>query len=424
MRKQESRSWILVASLFVTLAIVWGVGYDIIGVFFHPLHNQYGWDRTHLSLLATSLSISYGISLPLVGWMLDRVDARVVIGFGAATVGVALATASRADSLTMLLASYFLLGIGTAAASLMPASLVIANWFGERRGTALGLATAGVPVGEWTMTLVASYSIVLSGWRTAYLILALPLFLIVIPLVWFTVRTRPRSETASKTINEATSALSGLEVGEALRTRAFWMVSLQWFFYTAGTAVMIVHGVPYLEGLGYSQTMAAKVWGFALGSTVIGRPLMGVVADRIGCRTALFFNCIGAGLSALLLIGASHIVLFVLFFLFFGLLLAGPVITIPMLQAETLGLKRFGALSGLTNLGFSLGLGLGPVVAGRIFDLTGSYSIAFVTGAVSMGLAGIATLLCTKPAPSLAQATVAAAPASVASATPHPNPGK
>ena len=420
MTKEQSRSWMLVASLFVALAIVWGVGYDIIGVFFHPLHKQYGWDRTHLSLLAASLSIAYGISLPLVGWMLDHVDARVVIGFGAATVGLAMAVASRADSLTMLLASYFLLGIGTAAASIMPASFVIANWFGDRRGTALGLATAGVPVGEWTMTLVASYSIVLSGWRTAYLILALPLFLIVVPLVWFTVRTRPHSETASKTIHEPTNALSGLEVREALRTRAFWMVSLQWFFYTAGTAVMIVHGVPYLEGLGYSQTMAAKVWGFALGSTVIGRPLMGVVADRVGCRNALFFNCIGTALSALLLLGASHIILFVMFFIFFGLLLAGPVITLPMLQAETLGLKRFGALSGLTNLGFSLGLGLGPVVAGRLFDLTGSYSIAFVTGAVSTGCAGIATLLCTKPVPSLAESPVTAALAAASQA----NPGK
>ena len=422
MGQEEARKWLLVASLFVTLAIVWGVGYDIIGVFFHPLHNQYGWDRTHLSLLATSLSISYGLSLPLVGWMLDRVEARVVIGTGAAAIGLALATASRADSLTMLLASYFLLGIGTAAASIMPAAVVIANWFGERRGTALGVATAGVPVGEWAMTLVASYSIVLSGWRTAYVILALPLFLIVVPLVWFMVRTRPDSGGDAKTVAETTSALSGLEVGEAIRTRAFWMVMLQWFFYTAGTAVMIVHGVPYLEGLGYSQTMAAKVWGFALGSTVIGRPLMGIIADRIGCRLALFLNCIGTGVATLLLIGASHIVVFVLFFVLFGLLLAGPVITIPMLQAEMLGLKRFGALSGLTNLGFSLGLGLGPVFGGRIFDLTGSYSIAFAASAVSMGGAAIATLLCAKPIAPPGEVTVIAAVA--AAAGPQPDAGK
>jgi predicted MFS family arabinose efflux permease len=279
----------------------------------------------------------------------------------------------------------------------MPAALVISNWFGERRGTALGFATAGVPVGEWTMTLVASSAIVLSGWRTAYLVLTLPLFVIVVPLVWFTVRTRPHSDTAPKTVAEAANALAGFEVAEAIRTRAFWMVTLQWFFYTAGTAIMVVHGVPYLEGIGYSQTSAAKVWGAALGSTVIGRPLMGIIADRIGCRIALFLNCFGAALAMLLLIGASHIVLFVMFFFLFGMLLAGPVITIPMLQAETLGLKRFGALSGLTNLGFSLGLGIGPIIGGRVFDLTGSYSSAFAAGAVSLCLAGVATLLCTAP---------------------------
>jgi sugar phosphate permease len=135
MTKEEYRAWLLVASLFVTLAIVWGVGYDIIGVFFHPLHNQYGWDRTHLSLLKTSLSISYGISLPLIGWMLDRVDARVVIGFGATAVGLALLTASRADSLTMLLTSYSL----PASAPPPPAS------YPPPSSSRIGLAIAGAP---------------------------------------------------------------------------------------------------------------------------------------------------------------------------------------------------------------------------------------------------------------------------------------
>src|SRR5260370_37229300 len=84
-----------------------GVGYDIIGVFFHPLHRDYGWGRTQLSLLATSLSISYGVSIPLIRWLLDRVDARGVVGFGTATVGVALPSASPRDSLPTRLRAYF-----------------------------------------------------------------------------------------------------------------------------------------------------------------------------------------------------------------------------------------------------------------------------------------------------------------------------
>src|SRR5260370_1697461 len=123
-RKEEVRGWLLVASLFVTLAIVWGVGYDIIGVFFHPLHKDYGWSRTQLSLLATSLSISYGVSMPLIGWLLDRIDARVVIGFGAATVGVALASASRADPFPILPGSYFLLPPVPPAPSILPPALL------------------------------------------------------------------------------------------------------------------------------------------------------------------------------------------------------------------------------------------------------------------------------------------------------------
>ena len=208
---------------------------------------------------------------------------------------------------------------------------------------------------------------------------------------------------AGLSVAQASDARPGLDVGVAIKTRAFWMVGASWFFYTITAGVVIVHGVPYLEGLGYTQQQAAKIWAALLGSTIIGRPAAGFLADKIGSRQALLISFAGMAVSMLLLMGAGNVLYFAGFFVLFGLLIADPVSALPMLQAETLGLKRFGAISGLTNLGFSLGLAIGPLIAGRIFDMTGSYQKAFMVSILFTIAGAVAVVLCTKPEATLAE---------------------
>ncbi len=175
----ERRAWFVVASLFTTLFLVFGSGYNTAGVFFTPLLDHFGWTRAQLSLLQTTLALAAGLVVPLVGWLLDRLEARVVIVAGAACTGIGFLLASRADAFVPMVAAYVLVGLGLGAATLLPVSLVVANWFGARRGLALGLAMGGTSAGGMVMTLVASRAIEHGGWRDGYLALALPIFVIV-----------------------------------------------------------------------------------------------------------------------------------------------------------------------------------------------------------------------------------------------------
>src|SRR5215470_8234946 len=192
MTQQERRGWLIVASLFVVLLLVFGSGYNTVAVFVPALLRAFPqWSRAEVALLPSLLALSAGISVLPIGWLLDRVEARLVMAVGAAASGSAFLIASRANALFPMMAAYLLLGIGISAATVLPASLVLANWFDARRGLAMGVAISGTTVGGTIMTLVASGLILDRGWRVAYIALGLPMIVVVVPILALTIRTRP-----------------------------------------------------------------------------------------------------------------------------------------------------------------------------------------------------------------------------------------
>src|SRR5882672_4533755 len=212
MTTQERQGWFVVASLFVTLFLIFGSGYNTTGVFFTPLLKYFGWTRARLSVLSTALALSAGLSVPLIGWLLDRIEARIVMAAGAVAAGSGFLLASTANAFGPMVFAYILLGLGIAAATLLPCAIVVANWFGARRGAALGITMAGTSLGGMVMTLVADRAISSNGWRAGYITLAVPMFVIVIPLVLLMVRTRPSGGTRS--VADTADELPGLEVRE------------------------------------------------------------------------------------------------------------------------------------------------------------------------------------------------------------------
>ncbi len=395
MTARERQGWLIVASLFFTLFLVFGSGYDTGGLFFPQLLKYFGWSRAKLSILTGLLALSSGLVGPLIGWMLDRVEARVVMVVGAAVAGAAFLMASQSNSYHPMAAAYLVLGIGIAGATLLPCSMVIANWFGAspRRGLAMGITFAGTSLGGAGMTMVGNYAIAWGSWRTGYIALALPMFVIVIPLVIVMIRTRP-PEAARATVLQAADALPGLEVGEALRTRSFWMLTLASFLFACVASGAGLHLITYLMGLGYTATFAASMMSLVYVGTSCGKLVMGLFADRVSARIALAVNFVIAAFGFVLIFGAAHIGILVPFVIVFGFTLGAPLVLLPLLTADSLGLKRFGAIGGVSGLFNTLGAVVGPIATGRIFDLMGSYSMAFQIFFVMNLVGAAATLAC------------------------------
>lgn len=377
MTQRERRGWFIVAALFVTMLLVFGSGYDTVPVFVPALLNGFpNWSHAQVSLLPSMLALSAGLSVLPIGWLIDRVEARIVIIAGAILAAGAFLIASRSHSLTPMMGAYLVLGVGISAGTVLPASLVLANWFTERRGLAMGVAISGSTVGGMTMTLLASHVIQRWGWRAAYVTLAVPMILIAAPLVFMLVRSRPPGEV-KLTVAQGAEMLEGFEVREALRTRSFWMIIIVQFAFAFTAAGAAIHMVAYLENVGYKAGAAALAMSLMFGFAAMGKIAMGFIADRITARRALALDLAISSGGLALALAAARPGMILAFVPIYGISFAAPLTLLPLVVAESLGIRRFGALSGLTGLAQTFGAMIGPIVAGRVFDVTKSYGAAF-----------------------------------------------
>jgi sugar phosphate permease len=394
MTQRERRGWILVGGLFATLFLVFGGGYNTSGVFFTPLLKNFGWSRAQLSTLTGALAISAGVSAPLIGWLLDRIEARLMIVAGTLMVAGAFFCASRSNSFTPMLASYLLLGVGIGAATLLPCAMVIANWFGpQNRGLAMGITFMGTSLGGAGMTLVANHAIESGGWRAGYIALAIPMVVVVIPIALALVKTRPH-ESSGKSVREMADGLAGFELKQALSTRSFWMVALAQFLYATVAAGTNLHLITHLIGLGYEHSFAARMFSLVLVMAAVGKLTMGVLADYISARIALAANFVIATAAMILVFQVANPSALYVFVVIFGFSVGAPLVLIPLLTVEAMGLKRFGSIGGIAGIANTIGAAVGPIGAGRIFDATHSYSTVFETFLVLSMMGVIATYAC------------------------------
>jgi len=226
MTKQERTARLLAGALFSRALLSLGSGLQLLSNLPASMLKQFHLTRLQVGIVPGVQAITAGVFGLLVGWLLDRVPAQIVMAVGAVSTAVGIVMMSQAGSLNGLLAGSAVTGIGMIASTVLPASMVIANWFGERRGTALGITLAGMELGGMVITMLAGYLVVAYGWRFAYAVLAIPLVVVAVPLYLIFVRTRPEQVAQSgsagnRGLAESVFTLPGLEVNEALRTRAF-----------------------------------------------------------------------------------------------------------------------------------------------------------------------------------------------------------
>jgi MFS family permease len=400
---RDRAPWILAGALFFSLFFLWGVGYDCFPIVLPSMIKQFHLSKEQAGWVPAVQAITAGVFGLFVGWMLDRAQAQIVMGIGAVLTAVGIVMMARAGSFNGLIAGSVVTGIGMCGSTILPATMVISNWFGERRGTALGVTTAGMEFGGMVITFVAGYLIAAYNWRFAYSVLAAPLVVIVLPLYLIFIRTRPSSSaspdiSSKASVAETTRTLPGLEVSEAVWTRAFWMLVVLQFCYTFVVGGSFVHLVQYLIGLGYTRAIGTMVVSLSLGLALIGKPAMGALGDRIGGKNALALCLLIGGLNMFLLLSARDFGALIAFTVIAGITGPAPIALGPMVQVETLGLKRYGSIAGLIGIPFTLGAALGPPIIGHIADLNGgSYSLAFEV-CMLVGLVGAtAAYLCAAP---------------------------
>jgi MFS family permease len=401
MTARERQGWIIVGAIFVTMFFIWG-GINCGAVFFVPVLKTFGWTRAKLSVAVSIGWITGGAAGPLIGMIADRVNPKKMMIVGATITGLAWIGLSRATTFGEFLALNGLFGICVGASTSIPTALIIAGWFHERRGLAMGIAYSGATLGGAATTITATYAIGWGGWRFGYLTLALPTLLIVVPMILIFVQTTKSADArnAARGTDDAGARtraaappiiLPGLELAQARRTRSFWLICVVQALAGLSTG-MGAHFIAYLTGIGYTPTLAATAVSLYLIGTTAGTLLGGPLADRTGARAAMVVTFALASLGMLGLLGASHVLSLGLNILAGGFAAGALAVQMPLVLIESLGVKRLGSVLGITGVFYTFGAFVSPIATGRIFDVTGSYAIAISAFLAMFAMCAIAML--------------------------------
>lgn len=298
---------------------------------------------------------------------------------------------------------------GISCVAWLPNQTLISNWFDRRRGLAMGITSAGIGFGGFTMASLTGVLVAQFGWQTAFMSLGGLVLLLVVTVVLLVVRTRPHdlgllpdgdSPTSQRPLADAPGEppeVGGLNLAEAIRTSAFWVLSLGQIFWAFGSMSIIGHLAAFLSDGGFETRIAAGALGVTILVSVVGRVSFGFFSDRYQKRLIMSAALVLHALAVACLFVEHSIAALAAFIIVFGMGLGGGSVVVPLLVGEYFGLRAFGTILGLVTISGTLGAALGPVATGRIFDVTGSYDLAFILHIASFCTAAVAMLLLRRP---------------------------
>ncbi len=405
--------WVVVACTFVTM----GIGVNARTAFsllFPPILDEFRWDR---GVTAGAFSFGFLASAafgPFIGRLLDRRGPRVVIELGVVLLGAGLALATLVrEPWHLYLTLGLLVSSGTMCLGYTGQSLFLPNWFVRRRGLAMGLAFSGVGVGSIVLLPWVQSLIVRLGWRSACLALSIVALAVLVPLNLL-LRKRPEDlglapdggaaapggrSAAAQHANVVDPAWAAVDwtLGRAMGTARFWWVALGFAAGMFAWYVVQVHQTKYLIDTGFSPTRAAWALGLVSLAGIPGQIALGHVSDRIGREWVWTLGSLGFVLCYLVLLALPQHPTPALLYLMVacqGVLGYGVTSVFPAVPAELFQGRHYGTIFGTLSLASLVGGAIGPWAAGAIYDVTGSYAIAFwlaigasVVSAISIWLA-------------------------------------
>ena len=372
----------IVSISFFILLISWGAQYSF-GVFFKPVLSEFGWTRAATSG-AYSLNMALtGIAGILAGRLSDRFGPRPVLTVCGLLLGLGFLLMSQVHEIWHIYFFYGVLaGIGMGG-TFVPLMSTVTRWFIKRRGLASGIVVSGIGFGMLILPLLANTLISTYSWKTSYTILGF----ITLGLMLITAQFLKRAPSQNVLLARETYAVlnsnsnwqsQGLTFRQSVRTRQFWTIIVMSLLFVFALHTVLVHIVAHATDIGFTAGDAAAILSIVGVASIISKIIMGTLGDRIGNRNTVTLVFLLTTLAFLWLLFASDLWMLYLFSAVFGLGYGGFATTQSPLVADYFGLKAHGAILGLVGFATTAGGAIGALVAGSIFDLSGTYRWAFI----------------------------------------------
>jgi MFS family permease len=388
--------WYIVATtLFIAFATTGAR--NAFGVFVIPMSDDFGWSRGTISLAASIGFLVNGLTQPFLGGIFDRVGGRKVILVSMVVVGIATVALSLTFHILFLVFMFgFVASSALSGASLTNTSALLARWFRRKRATVVGLNAAGASLGSLLLVPLAMYLLQATNWRVTWVAMGLIILVLALPLAFIFIRDDPRNlglqpdgdpdpsdGGAQRAADRKAGPLETDQWRQCFRSMPIWQMSASYFICGFTTAVLSVHFVPYAIDRGVSGSMAATIFGFMMGLNALGSIGAGMLSDRFNRKNllALVYFCRGCAYILLLLVPGTQGLWAFAAVAGFSWIATAPLTT--SLTADVYGLRALGAISGMSFVFHQVGGASSILLAGYLYDLTGSYTIPFaIAGAL------------------------------------------
>ena len=411
--------WIVFVS--VCLHGVTGAAFGFtFGQYLLRFEEQFGWSKFAISGAFSLSQMAAGLLSPAHGWLIDRFSPRALVQIGVVMLGGGFMALPLASTFLVFVAVVIVMSLGMNLAGWLTLTTVTTRWFRRKRALALGLSSTGIGAAGVLSPIVA-WSLITHGWRPTAFFTGVAILAVGLPLAQL-LRGYPEQHgllpdgARAVSTPEGAAALRDSDaqdftVGEALRDRSFWYVSLGHGVALIAVFAVIVHLVPHLvEGRGWSETSAQAMLTLVTVTSIVGQVGGGYIGDRYNkARMAAFCMLAHAAAMAVLVVAESGYIIGVAALLH-GLAWGtrGPLMM--AIRADFYGRRHFGKIAGYSNVMVMFGPLIGPTLAGWMNDASGDYSSAFMTVAAIVGAGSLFFFLARKPpAPARLRARTAAA---------------
>jgi MFS family permease len=401
--------WWVVLAAFINLFFTVGVVFYGLPVFYPSLIHSLQFTRAEL---ITGFLIGFvGIALPvgiLTGIVIDRVGPKKVIWVGIWLVGLSFILMGSMTHLWQFYVLCTMAAIGYVLSGPIPHQVLVANWFKMKRGRAMGYAYLGLGLGGAVSPLAIQPLIQVFGWRHALHITGTLMLLVLFPVVQWVTKSTPGemqlfpdglaapagSAVLSEVVPERRKSLDDFKV--FLSSRNFWLITLGCTLTIGAIGAVTQHLILLLTDHGYTLKMASRVFSFMLATSLVGRVLVGYLADQRSKKNvmSLFYLLLAVAIG-LLLFGQYPAAVWS-FALIFGFALGADYMLIPLLTAECFGLSALGTVLALIISGYTVGQWVAPWLTGRIYDAYHSYNLAWVL-MMSAGVLGAIIIYMVRP---------------------------
>ena len=403
--KQFFYGWYLVAVGVFLLSI------SSLGVFrgmsplMPVLQKNFGWTRTQISLSSLLTRVEGAALGPIEGFLIDRIGARkmVLIGFSIMAVGFVLF--SFIQNLWQFYAVFILINLGNGIGGWLAVVTILNSWFRRKRTIAMAGAMSGILIAG---IFVPPYTIALNhGFRVTVFVFGLIILAVALPCVKI-IKNNPEelgllpdgAETESDLDKSTPSKISQdqeveFTVGQALKTRVFWILTVAHVSSTISLATLSIHLMARLQDIGLSATTASYI---ELGSSVVALPSLfvaGWLGDKVSKKYLVALFLFLQGISTIVLTVANGLPLALLFAVFYGIAFGGRIPLMTAIRGDYFGRKAFASIMGWSMLPNGILMAIAPVWAAWMFDTYGSYTVPFLSYAV-INLAGALIMLVVK----------------------------